>query len=61
MKYFLTFGGPTIGYRNRVNQVVDEIEIEKFNIFDKVFGFTDDILKQDKFFWQTSWSFFRSK
>ena len=51
MKYFLTFGGPTQGYRNRVKKVVNDIKI--FDIFDYIFGFNDDILKQDKVFWQT--------
>lgn len=55
MKYFLTFGGPTQGYRNRVKQVVNDIKI--FNIFDYIFGFNDDILKQDKVFWQTHGNF----
>ena len=58
MKYFLTFGGPTIGYRNRVNQVTNDIK--KFNIFDNIFGFNDDILKQDKIFWQKHGHFLES-
>ena len=49
MKYFLTFGGPTIGYRNRVPEVCKDIS--KFNIFDCIIGYNDDILKSDNIFW----------
>jgi hypothetical protein len=48
-KYFITFGGPSIGYRRRVKELT--MQAENLIFFDRIIGFNDDILKQDVFFW----------
>lgn len=57
-KVFVTFGGPTKNYHNRVyNLCVQAISIQFFN---DVFGFTDFHLKNDISFWKKHGDFIES-
>lgn len=46
---FMTFGGPTEGYRKRVEIISDQAR--SFNMFDNIYGFTDKDLQNDEEFW----------
>jgi hypothetical protein len=46
---FITFGGPSKKYHERVDKLVDQAHT--FDIFDNKFGFTDTDLKKDILFW----------
>jgi hypothetical protein len=46
---FLTFGGPTTNYHNAVKRICKEAQ--DFELFDEIYGYTDDDLKSDNDFW----------
>jgi len=48
MIYFATFGGPSTTYHNAVSRICTEAA--KTKMFDKILGYTDLFLKQDKSF-----------
>jgi len=47
-KIFVTFGGPSEGYKKRVKEIT--IQAKNLNIFDEVIGFNDTYLFQNKEF-----------
>ena len=46
---FLTFGGPTSNYHKRVLELTTQAK--KSNFFTKVYGYTEQFLKNDPLFW----------
>ena len=52
---FLTFGGPTISYRNRVKTLC--MEANNLLFFNKIIGLTDNYLKNDAYFWKKHGTF----
>jgi len=55
---FVTFGGPSNKYRNRVKELTDQAL--SMNIFNNVYGFTDRDIKSDKIFWDRHKKFIES-
>ena len=53
--YFASFGGPSVHYHNALKRICDEAN--KFNLFTKIFGYTDIYLKNDTDFWSTHGDF----
>lgn len=49
--YFASFGGPTASYHAALQRICDEAV--KFELFAKIFGYTDIYLKNDAEFWST--------
>jgi hypothetical protein len=47
---FITFGGGNQPYRDSVKRIC--FQARKFNMFDKIYGFTDDDLRKDEAFWK---------
>jgi len=54
-KHFITFGGPTINFHNRVKELCNDAK--ELNFFDNIKGFTDIDLKNDKIFWNNHCEF----
>lgn len=48
-KVFLTFGGPSVGWHNRVKTICSHVN--ELHTFDKIIGMTDTNLKNDPLFW----------
>jgi len=57
-KIFITFGGPFIRFHDSVNQI--KKEAEQFDFFDKIIGYTDIDLKNNKKFWIKHGNFLES-
>lgn len=49
--WFITFGGPSINYRDAVKRLTDEVH--KTQSFDHIIGYTDEDLKNDPEFWDS--------
>ena len=56
--YFASFGGPSTEYHNALKRICGEAQ--QFDIFTKIFGFTDIYLKNDIEFWNTHGRFIES-
>jgi len=52
---FLTFGGPSENYHNALNRIC--LEAEQIKIFDKIIGYTEKNLMNDKKFWNKHGNF----
>jgi hypothetical protein len=46
---FITFGGPTANFHNAVNRICQEAK--NFDLFDEIYGYTENDLKSDYNFW----------
>ena len=55
---FVTFGGPSNQFRNRVKEITDQAL--SMNIFNNIYGFTDINLKNDNIFWDKHKKFIES-
>lgn len=56
---FITFGGPTVNYHKRVNEICKQALLIE-SLFSEVKGFTDLDLKADTSFWQKHGQFIES-
>jgi hypothetical protein len=54
-KVFITFGGPTPKYHRAVSRICSEMQ--QFQYFDQIKGFTDHYLKSDTVFWKKHGNF----
>ena len=52
---FITFGGPKERFNHAVQRICNEAK--QFEIFDEVYGYNDDDLKQDNNFWKKHGTF----
>jgi len=52
---FITFGGPKERFNHAVQRICNEAK--QFEIFDEVYGYNDDDLKQDNDFWKKHGTF----
>jgi hypothetical protein len=53
--YFLTFGAPYKLYHDAVNRIC--FQAKEVNLFHKIYGFTEDKLKEDILFWKNHSNF----
>jgi hypothetical protein len=53
--YFITFGGPNKNFHDAVNRICSEAE--QIKIFDKIIGYTEQNLMDDKKFWNKHGNF----
>ena len=56
--YFVTFGGPSPEYHNAVKRICGEAK--QFQLFTRIFGYTDLYLKNDTEFWSRHGEFISS-
>ena len=57
-KYFITFGGPSKKYHYAVNRI--KKEAENLDIYDRIIGYTEKDLKENKKFWDKHGIFLES-